>query len=130
MIYPSTHEPCTNIFLNFQIHFWVFLLSFNLTVLFPNNECCTIPIGFSFIYLFSLLWYFIKWHHIFLKSKSIVLQNHYLQRRQSIRAAWLEKFLGREVGGCSGWGTRVHPWQIHVDVWQNQHNIVKRLASN
>ena len=27
--------------------------------------------------------------------------------------------------GCSGWGTRVHPWQIHVDVWQNQYNIVK-----
>ena len=22
-------------------------------------------------------------------------------------------------------GTRVHPWQIHVDVWQNQYNIVK-----
>ena len=21
-------------------------------------------------------------------------------------------------GGGSGWGTRVHPWQIHVDVWQ------------
>ena len=30
-----------------------------------------------------------------------------------------------EVGGVSGWGTRVHPWQIHVDVWQNQYNIVK-----
>ena len=27
--------------------------------------------------------------------------------------------------GCSGWGTRVHPWRIHVDVWQNQYNIVK-----
>ena len=25
----------------------------------------------------------------------------------------------------SGWGTCVHPWQIHVDVWQNQYNIVK-----
>ena len=24
-----------------------------------------------------------------------------------------------------GWGTRVHPWQIHVDVWQNQYNTVK-----
>ena len=29
----------------------------------------------------------------------------------------------REEG--SGWGTRVHSWQIHVDVWQNQYNIVK-----
>ena len=24
---------------------------------------------------------------------------------------------GREEGGGSGWGTRVCPWQIHVDVW-------------
>ena len=22
-------------------------------------------------------------------------------------------------------GTRVHPWRIHVDVWQNPYNIVK-----
>ena len=27
--------------------------------------------------------------------------------------------------GGSGWGTRAHPWQIHVDVWQNQYNTVK-----
>ena len=27
--------------------------------------------------------------------------------------------------GSSGWGTRVHPWRIHADVWQNQYNIVK-----
>ena len=25
----------------------------------------------------------------------------------------------------SGWGTHVHPWWIHVDVWKNQYNIVK-----
>ena len=25
----------------------------------------------------------------------------------------------------SGWGVRVYLWQIHVDVWQNQSNIVK-----
>ena len=31
---------------------------------------------------------------------------------------------GRWEGG-SGWGTRVHPWRIRVDVWQNQYNIVK-----
>ena len=24
-----------------------------------------------------------------------------------------------------GWGTRVHPWWMHVDVWPNQYNIVK-----
>ena len=27
--------------------------------------------------------------------------------------------------GGSGWGTRVYLWQIHVDEWQNQYNIVK-----
>ena len=32
---------------------------------------------------------------------------------------------GREAGGGSGWGTRVYLWQIHIDVWQNQYNIVK-----
>ena len=30
---------------------------------------------------------------------------------------------GRRRG--SGVGTHGHPWQIHVDVWQNQYNIVK-----
>ena len=36
---------------------------------------------------------------------------------------------GRWEGG-SVLGTRVHPWWTHVDVWQNQYNIVKQLASN
>ena len=27
--------------------------------------------------------------------------------------------------GGSGWGTCVHSWQMHVDLWQNQYNIVK-----
>ena len=27
--------------------------------------------------------------------------------------------------GCSGVGTYVHLWRIHVDVWQNQYSIVK-----
>ena len=31
---------------------------------------------------------------------------------------------GRRVEG-SGWGTRVYLWQIHLDIWQNQYNIVK-----
>jgi len=31
---------------------------------------------------------------------------------------------GRRERG-SGWGTRVYLWWIHVDVWQNQYNIVK-----
>ena len=29
-----------------------------------------------------------------------------------------------EEGGGRG-VQDVHPWQIHVDVWQNQHNIIK-----
>ena len=32
---------------------------------------------------------------------------------------------GREWEGGSGWGTHVHPWQIQVNVWQNQNNVVK-----
>ena len=31
--------------------------------------------------------------------------------------------LGREEG--SGWGTHVCLWRIHLDIWQNQYNIVK-----
>ena len=31
---------------------------------------------------------------------------------------------GRREEG-SGCGTRVYLWQIHVDTWQNQYNIVK-----
>ena len=27
--------------------------------------------------------------------------------------------------GGSGWRTHVHPWWVHVDVWQNQYSIVK-----
>jgi len=26
--------------------------------------------------------------------------------------------MGREVGGGSRWGPHVHPWLIHVNVWQ------------
>ena len=31
---------------------------------------------------------------------------------------------GRREKG-SRWGARVYLWQIHVDTWQNQYNIVK-----
>ena len=27
--------------------------------------------------------------------------------------------------GVAGWGTHVYLWRIHIDVWQNQYNIVK-----
>ena len=32
---------------------------------------------------------------------------------------------GREEGGGFRMGNTCTPWQIHVDVWQNQYNIVK-----
>ena len=28
--------------------------------------------------------------------------------------------------GYPGLGTHVHPWWIHVNVWQNQYSIVKQ----
>ena len=31
---------------------------------------------------------------------------------------------GRREEG-SRWGTRIYLWRIHVDIWQNQYNIVK-----
>ena len=37
----------------------------------------------------------------------------------------VKKHHGRWEGG-SGLGTHVHPWQIHVNVWQNQYSIVKQ----
>ena len=32
--------------------------------------------------------------------------------------------------GASGLGTCVHPWRIHLDVWQKQYNIVITLQLN
>ena len=32
---------------------------------------------------------------------------------------------GRRREEGSGWGTCVYLWRIHVDIWQNQYNIVK-----
>ena len=37
---------------------------------------------------------------------------------------WYREGGGRREAG-SAWGTRVYLWQIHVDIWQNQYNIVK-----
>ena len=36
---------------------------------------------------------------------------------------------GRREEG-SGWGTCIYLWQIHVDIWQNQYNIVKLKKKN
>ena len=37
---------------------------------------------------------------------------------------WYGEGGGRREEG-SVWGTRVYLWWIHVDIWQNQYNIVK-----
>ena len=39
------------------------------------------------------------------------------------RPRWMVRGGRREEG--SRWGTRVYLWRIHVDIWQNQYNIVK-----
>ena len=51
-----------------------------------------------FVFVFGFLMYLHKIHHV-------------------VRG-------GRREGDL-GWGTRVYLWWIHVDVWQNQYNIVK-----
>ena len=37
-----------------------------------------------------------------------------------------EMIWGGKWEGGSGLGTHVHPWRIHVNVWQNQYSIVKQ----
>ena len=36
--------------------------------------------------------------------------------------------MGREAEGVSGWGTHVHPWLIHVSVWQNPLQYCKVIG--
>ena len=36
--------------------------------------------------------------------------------------------MGRKWEGGSGWGTRVHPWWIHVDVWQKPIQYCKVIG--
>ena len=35
---------------------------------------------------------------------------------------------GEVVGGASGWGTHVHPWLIHVNVWQKPPQYRKVIS--
>ena len=60
----------------------------------------------------------------------------YEKNRQSMFDAWYRMLGAGTLGwprgmvqggrweGGSEWGIRVPPWWIHVDVWQNQYNIV------
>ena len=36
--------------------------------------------------------------------------------------------MGREVGGGSGWGTHVHPWLIHTNVFQKPPQYCKVIS--
>ena len=35
---------------------------------------------------------------------------------------------GGRLGGGSGWGTHVHPWLIHANVWQNPLQYCKVIS--
>ena len=57
------------------------------------------------------------------------LQSRFDARYWMLGAGTLGRPRGMVQGGRreegSGWGTHVYLWQIHVDIWQNQYNIVK-----
>jgi len=57
------------------------------------------------------------------------MENKAWETWPSIMISHLDNYIAsilREVGGGgSGLGTHIHLWRIHVDVWQNQYNIVK-----
>ena len=56
-------------------------------------------------------------------------QSRFNARYWMLGAGVLGRPRGMVWGGrreeVSGWGTHVYLWRIHVDVWQNQDNIVK-----
>ena len=72
----------------------------------------------TFFFIFSGLTIFLLPN----PSISPEIKSHLLLERKDMTN--LNSILKSREGG-SGLGTRVHPWQIHVDVWQNQYNIVK-----
>ena len=65
------------------------------------------------------------WHIIYETSH----QSRFNARYWMLGAGALGRPRGMVWGGRreegSGWGTHVCLWQIHFDIWQNQHNIVK-----
>ena len=69
----------------------------------------------------TLLHKFCKWADMFHLADNMIFgpQNVFL-----FRLGIIFQCIGRREGG-SGWGTHVYLWRIHVDVWQNQYNIVK-----
>ena len=59
-------------------------------------------------------------------EKQEELKNPLMKVKEESEKASLKLMVqGGRREGSSGWGTCVYLWQIHVDVWQNQNNIVK-----
>ena len=64
------------------------------------------------------------WSGVPLLSQHIKKQRHWMLGAGALgRPRGLVQGGRREEG--SGWGTHVYLWWIHVDIWQNQYNIVK-----
>ena len=63
------------------------------------------------------------WHYV--RNKSPVYVRYRIQDSWGWCTGMIQRDdMGWEVG--SGLGTHVHPWLIHVSVWQNQYSIVKQ----
>ena len=71
-----------------------------------------------------------EWHwNMYIIICGMKLQSRFDAWYRMLRARTLggprEMIWGGRWEGGAGWGTRVHPSWFHVDVWQNQYNIVK-----
>ena len=69
----------------------------------------------------------VGWHHRL--NGHVFKQCRFDARYWMLGAGALGRPRGMVRGGRreegSGWGTHVYLWWIHVDIWQNQYNIVK-----
>ena len=68
----------------------------------------------------GLIFRMVGWISLQSKGLSRVFSNTTVQKHQFSLPIWGGR---REEG--SGWGTPVYLWRIHVDIWQNQYNIIK-----
>ena len=75
-------------------------------------------------------YYLGEWHwNMYIIICEIDLQSRFNAWDRVLRAGALGWHWGMEWGdrweGGSGWGTQVHPWLIHVNVWQKQLQYCK-----
>ena len=141
--YPPCQDPCI-----FQIQWKVFffILSLNLVPCFSSNLLKWVLVLLIhelvfFIYLckeieennrigktrdlFKKIWHWNMYNVIYETSR----QSRFDAWYRMLGAGALGWPRGMVWGGRreegSGWGTHVYLWWIHVDIWQNQYNIVK-----